>query len=41
MSEVYSSGIWKVKDGEDQESVDAWTDFAKGLSTMRGPGSPG
>jgi heme-degrading monooxygenase HmoA len=39
MSEVYSSGIWKVKDGEDQEFVDAWTDFAKWLSTMPGAGT--
>jgi heme-degrading monooxygenase HmoA len=39
MSEVYSSGIWKVKDGEDQDFVDAWTDFAKWLSTMPGAGT--
>ena|SRR5947207_4381365 len=39
MSEVYSSGTWKVKDGEDEAFVSAWTDFAKWLSTMPGSGT--
>ena len=39
MGEVYSSGIWKVKDGEEQEFVAAWTDFANWLSTMPGSGT--
>ena len=39
MGEVYSSGIWKVKDGEDDAFISAWTDFAKWLSTMPGAGT--
>lgn len=38
MGEVYSSGTWLVKEGEDQEFIEAWTAFAKWLSTMPGAG---
>jgi heme-degrading monooxygenase HmoA len=39
MSEVYSSGMWKVKDGEDEAFVAAWTEFASWLSEMPGSGT--
>ncbi|HEY3192141.1 MAG TPA: antibiotic biosynthesis monooxygenase family protein [Solirubrobacterales bacterium] len=38
MSEVYSSGSWKAKEGEEKEFVEAWTEFARWLSTMPGAG---
>jgi heme-degrading monooxygenase HmoA len=39
MSEVYSSGSWKAKDGEEKEFETAWTEFARWLSTMPGAGT--
>jgi heme-degrading monooxygenase HmoA len=39
MSEVYSSGSWKAKEGEEKEFVEAWTEFARWLSTMPGAGT--
>jgi heme-degrading monooxygenase HmoA len=39
MSEVYSSGSWKAKRGEENEFEQAWTEFARWLSTMPGAGT--
>jgi heme-degrading monooxygenase HmoA len=39
MSEVYSSGVWTAKEGEAKEFVEAWTEFARWLSTMPGAGT--
>jgi|SRR5512132_1207876 heme-degrading monooxygenase HmoA len=39
MPEVYSSGSWKAKEGEEKEFVQAWTEFARWLSTMPGAGT--
>ena len=39
MSEVYSSGAWTAKDGEGESFVEAWTEFARWLSTMPGAGT--
>ena len=39
MSEVYSSGHWKVKDGEDEAFVAAWTEFAGWLKEQPGSGT--
>ena len=39
MSEAYSSGEWTVKDGEGEAFVEAWTEFARWLSTMPGAGT--
>jgi heme-degrading monooxygenase HmoA len=39
MSEAYSSGNWKAKDGEEDQFVEAWTEFARWLSTMPGAGT--
>jgi heme-degrading monooxygenase HmoA len=38
MTEVFSSGEWKAKDGEEQEFESAWTEFAKWASEMPGAG---
>ena len=34
MSATYSSGAWTAKDGEEEEFVSAWTEFARWLATM-------
>jgi heme-degrading monooxygenase HmoA len=39
MSEVYSSGTWKAKDGEESEFVEAWEEFARWLAEMPGAGT--
>ena len=39
MSEAYSSGTWKAKDGEEKEFEEAWTEFARWLGTMPGAGT--
>jgi len=39
MNEVYSSGSWKVKDGEEKEFEAAWIEFARWLNTMPGAGT--
>jgi heme-degrading monooxygenase HmoA len=38
MPECYSSGSWKAKDGEEEQFVAAWTEFAQWLCTMPGSG---
>jgi heme-degrading monooxygenase HmoA len=38
MAEVYSSGAWKAKPGEEEEFVRAWTEFAKWVSDQSGAG---
>jgi heme-degrading monooxygenase HmoA len=39
MSEIYSSGAWIAKEGEEEEFVEAWTEFAGWLTTMQGAGT--
>ncbi len=39
MSTAYSSGVWKVKDGEGDAFVEAWTKFAGWLGTQQGSGT--
>ncbi len=39
MSEAYSSGSWKTKEGEEKAFEEAWTEFARWLSTMPGAGT--
>lgn len=39
MREVYSSGAWTANEGEDEAFVEAWTEFARWLSTMPGAGT--
>ena len=39
MSEVYSSGSWTDKEGEEEAFVKAWTEFAGWLKTMEGAGT--
>jgi heme-degrading monooxygenase HmoA len=39
MSETYSSGAWVAKDGQNEAFVEAWTEFARWLSTMPGAGT--
>jgi heme-degrading monooxygenase HmoA len=39
MAEVYSSGSWKAKEGEEEQFVAAWSEFARWLSTMPGAGT--
>jgi len=39
MSEAYSSGAWTAKEGEGEAFVEAWTEFARWLSTMPGAGT--
>src|SRR5215208_1983692 len=39
MSEAYSSGAWTAKEGEEEAFVEAWTEFARWLSTMPGAGT--
>jgi heme-degrading monooxygenase HmoA len=39
MSEAYSSGTWTAKEGEGEAFVEAWTEFARWLSTMPGAGT--
>ena len=38
MAEVYSSGSWKAKAGEEAEFEAAWADFARWMSAMPGAG---
>lgn len=38
MSEVFSSGVWKPKVGEEEEFVRAWTEFARWVSDQPGAG---
>lgn len=39
MSQVYSSGAWIAKEGEEEAFVEAWTEFARWLNTMPGAGT--
>jgi heme-degrading monooxygenase HmoA len=39
VSETYTSGIWVVKDGEEDEFVAAWRDFVSWGSTWPGSGT--
>ena|SRR5215207_10302182 len=39
MAETYSSGAWTAKEGEDEAFVEAWTEFARWLTTMPGSGT--
>jgi heme-degrading monooxygenase HmoA len=39
MSEVYSHGTWTAKDGEGEQFVEAWTEFAEWLKTQPGAGT--
>ena len=39
MTEAFSSGTWTAKEGEDEAFVEAWTEFARWLSTMPGAGT--
>jgi heme-degrading monooxygenase HmoA len=39
MTETYSSGAWTAKEGEDEAFVEAWTEFARWLTTMPGAGT--
>jgi heme-degrading monooxygenase HmoA len=36
MTETYTSGAWVVKDGEEEEFVQAWRDFVSWASEMPG-----
>jgi len=38
MSEVYSSGEWRPKPGEEDAFVEAWSEFARWASGMPGAG---
>lgn len=39
MGVAYSSGAWTAKEGEGDAFVEAWTEFARWLSTMPGAGT--
>jgi heme-degrading monooxygenase HmoA len=39
MAVAYSSGAWTAKEGEGDAFVEAWTEFARWLSTMPGAGT--
>jgi heme-degrading monooxygenase HmoA len=39
MPETYTSGVWMVKDGEEDEFVAAWREFASWARTMPGCGA--
>jgi heme-degrading monooxygenase HmoA len=39
MGETYSSGAWTAKEGEGEAFVEAWTGFARWLTTMPGAGT--
>ena len=39
MAETYTSGIWRVKQGEEDEFVAAWRDFVTWASTWDGSGT--
>jgi len=39
MSEAYSSGDWLAKEDEEEAFVEAWTEFARWLSTVPGAGT--
>ena len=39
MAETYTSGIWHVKEGEEDDFVSAWRDFVEWGATFDGSGS--
>jgi heme-degrading monooxygenase HmoA len=39
MTETYTSGVWTVKDGEEEAFVAAWTDFVTWAGTHAGSGT--
>ena len=39
MSEIYTTGNWKPKDGEEDAFIAAWAEFAKWASGMPGVGA--
>jgi heme-degrading monooxygenase HmoA len=39
MTETYTSGLWKVKSGEEEAFVAAWTDFVTWASGFPGSGT--
>jgi heme-degrading monooxygenase HmoA len=39
MPETYTSGVWLVKEGEEDEFVAAWSDFAEWASQAPGSGA--
>jgi heme-degrading monooxygenase HmoA len=39
MAETYTHGTWLVKEGEEDEFVDAWRDFVSWGSTWEGSGT--
>ena len=39
MSTAYSSGTWRAKEGEEEQFVAAWTEFANWMRTMPGAGT--
>ena len=39
MTETYSSGIWTVKEGEEDAFVEAWKEFVTWSSAMPGSGT--
>jgi heme-degrading monooxygenase HmoA len=39
MAETYTSGIWYVKKGEEDDFVSAWRDFVTWAATFEGSGS--
>lgn len=39
MAEVYSSGTWRAREGEEKEFEQAWSEFARWMSTMPGAGT--
>ena len=39
MAETYTSGMWRVKPGREEDFVAAWTDFVKWASEQPGSGT--
>ena len=39
MAETYTSGIWRVKEGEEDDFVTAWRDFVAWAATFDGSGT--
>jgi len=39
MAETYTSGVWVVKDGEEEDFVAAWRDFVSWACTKPGSGT--
>ena len=39
MAEVYTTGVWRPKEGHEQEFMDAWVEFASWARSMPGAGA--